>query len=256
MQLPFDSLAWDLIKDAAKFLIGAAAGWALKVSRDRWRTRNARSFWRPFLSNDLRLVIGCFREFPGFERSGLLGVGDAIALAELQRYLGQIGASEPKVVYADRLEGDALKHTLISLGGPDANAVTREAVKLIDSKLRFGNPSIHEIAIRDTGVDPPRLYVPSEPDRDGAATDYGLILRAPNPFAADKEIMIIAGSFGHGTVAGTRYATSPAFLKLPASRASGALECLVQTDVVRDAPQSIRLVVARNILTNTAAPGT
>ena len=100
------------------------------------------------------------------------------------------------------------------IGGPDPNAVTREAVKLIDSKLRFGDPSIHEIAIRDTGVDPPRLYVPSEPDRDGVVTDYGLILRAPNPFAADKEIMIIAGSFGHGTVAGTRYATFPAFWRI------------------------------------------
>ena len=202
----------------------------------------------------MRLVIGRFGEFQSFERSGLLGVGDAIALAELQHYLGKIGATEPQVVYADRIEGDDLKHTLISLGGPDANAVTRDAVKLIDSKLRFGDPSINEIAIRDTGVDPPHYYVPSTPDHDGAATDYGVILRARNPFAADKEVMIIAGSFGHGTIAGTRYVTSPAFLALPASKARGALECLVETDVVRDAPQSIRLMVARPIRTNTTVP--
>jgi hypothetical protein len=155
MQPFLNSLAWDLIKDGVKFLIGGAARWALKVARDHWRTRNAHSFWRPFLSNDVRLVIGRFGQFPSFERSGLLGVGDAIALAELQHYLGQIGASEPQLVYVDRLDGDALKHTLISLPGPDANAVTREAVKLIDSKLRFGDPSINEIAIRDTGVNPP-----------------------------------------------------------------------------------------------------
>lgn len=43
--------------------------------------------------------------------------------------------------------------------------------------------------------------------------------------------MIIAGSFGHGTVAGTRYATSPAFLALPTSEARHAFECLVKTDV-------------------------
>lgn len=254
LNLPsFDSFAWDLIKDAVKFLIGVAAGWVLKVARDRWRTRKAHSFWRPFLSGDLRLVVGRFGEFQSFERSGLLGVGDAIALAELQHYLVQIGASEPQVVYADRLDGDALKHTLICLGGPDANAATRDAVKLIDSKLRFGDPSINEIAIRDTGVDPPRLYVPSAPDRDGAATDHGVILRAPSPFAAGKEIMIIAGSFGHGTVAGTRYAMSPAFLGLPTSRGQDAFECLVETDVVRDAPQAIRLVVARKIPTHNPA---
>jgi hypothetical protein len=245
-----DSFIWDLIKDAAKFLVGAATGWVLKVIRDRWRTRKARSFWRPFLSSDLRLVIGRFGEFRDFERSGMLGVGDAIALAELQRYLGQIGGSEPQVVYADRLEGDALKHTLISLGGPDANAVTREALKLINSKVRFGDPFNNEIAIRDTGVEPARLYVPSTPDRDGTATDYGVIIRAPNPFAPEKEIMIIAGSFGHGTVAGERYVTSPAFLALPASKARDAFECLVETNVVRDAPQAIRLTVMRSIVTD------
>ena len=110
----FDSLSKDLLdlpKDAAKFLIGGAAGWALNYASDRWRTRKARSFWRPFLGHDLRLVIGRFQEFGSFERSGMLGVGDAIALAELQYYLRQIGVAEPKVVYADSLAGDDLKHT-------------------------------------------------------------------------------------------------------------------------------------------------
>jgi hypothetical protein len=190
----------------------------------------------------------------------LLGVGDAIALGEIQRYVGKIGAPEPQVVYAARLSGDALnetlKHTLISLGGPDANVVTREAVKLIDSRLRFGDPTINEIAIRDTGVVPPRLYAPSTPGHDDATTDYGVILRAPNPTAPGKEIMIIAGSFGHGTLAGTRYVTSPAFLTLPVSKARDAFESLVETDVVRDAPQAVRLVIARSIQTGTATSGT
>ena len=57
MQLSFHSLAWDLIKNAVKFLIGAAAGWALKVARDRWRTRKARSFWRPFLQTICALSL-------------------------------------------------------------------------------------------------------------------------------------------------------------------------------------------------------
>jgi hypothetical protein len=62
--------------------------------------------------------------------------------------------------------------------------------------------------------------------------------------------MIIAGSSGHGTVAGTRYAISPAFLSLPISKARDAFECLVETDVVRDAPQAIRLLVAGSIPTH------
>ena len=67
-----------------------------------------------------------------------------------------------------------LKHTIIALGGPDANAVTRDAVKHINSKLRFGDPEVNDIAIRDTTSEPPRFYAPSPADRDGTGTDYGL----------------------------------------------------------------------------------
>ena len=253
--LLLNSLAVDLLKDAVKFLVGAAAGWALKVGRDRWRSRRARAFWRPFLTDDLCIVVGRFqKEFKDFERSGFLGAGDAVALAELQHYLAKIGAPEPQLFYADQLQGDSLKHTMISLGGPDANAVTREAAKLIGSTLRFGDPSGHEISILDTAANPPRHFSPQPLDRDGSGTDYGVILRAPSPFAPGKQIMIVAGSFGHGTWAGTRFVTSPAFLALPQSRAQHALECLVKTDVVGDTPQRIQLEVVRSIETETLLP--
>jgi hypothetical protein len=275
---PLPSLK-DLEKDAIKFLIGAAAGWLLKVAGDRWRTRHARAFWRPFISDDMLLVVGRFPQFREFERSCLLGVGDAIALTELQHYLAQIGAKNPQVVYADRLDGDALKHTIITFGGPDANTVTRDAVKLINSKLRFGNPEVNEIAIRDTTSEPPRFYVPPPLDADGTGTDYGLVLRAPNP---NKEITIIAGSYGHGTSAATRYLISPTFLALRksmaresfgsgtwaatrylisttflalrGSKARESFECLVETDVVRDTPQAIRPIVVRSMPRGVATP--
>ncbi|MBZ5510011.1 MAG: hypothetical protein LAN70_02465 [Acidobacteriia bacterium] len=249
MQLSLPPFGWDLAKEAAKYLVVAAAGWVLNSGKRWWGTRPARAFWHPFISDDLRLVVGHFEQFRLFERSGVIGVGDAIALGELQRYLAQIGARDPKVVYDNRLEGDDLKHTIIALGGPDANEVTRGAVKQIDSKLRFGDPEVDKnaIVIRDTTSDPPRLYNPDPLDRDGAGTDFGLILRAPNPYAPEKEMMIIAGSFGHGTWAATRYVISPAFLALREAKAQGPLECLVKTEVVRDTPQAIHLIVARSI---------
>ena len=64
---------WDMTKDGVKFAVGAAIGWILKILRDRWRTRRAHSFWRPFLTGDVRLVIGRFED-RDFERSGLLGL--------------------------------------------------------------------------------------------------------------------------------------------------------------------------------------
>jgi hypothetical protein len=242
---------WEAAKEVAKFLIGAGGGWVLKIGHDRWNTRRARAFWRPFLSSDVRLVIGRFDKIRNvdvrrFERSGVLGVGDAIALAEIQSYLGLIGAN-PQVAYADRLEGDALKYTMILLGGPDANSVTRRAVKHISSNLRFGDPEINEIAIHDTAQTPERIYQPSPLDRDNSGTDYGLILRAPNPFDPNKEIMILAGSFGHGTWAAVRHVTSAAFLTNMKSIPLSAIECLVETDVELDTPQEIRQVLLRGI---------
>ena len=233
---------WDMTKDAIKYPIGAAALWILQVGRGRFRTRRAHAFWRPFLSTDL--VIGSFPA-RDFERTGLVGLGDAIALAELQLYLREIGGN-PKVAYADRLDGDELKHTMILLGGPDANSVTRRLYNRIASTLRLGNHESGEISIRDTSVQPPHFYGPSPRDHNNAYTDHGLILRAPNPLAPDKEVMIIAGSFGHGTWAAARHVASTEFLKKCRSLKHGPIECLVQTDVELDTPQNIRELLIRN----------
>ena len=155
MQLSLPPFVWDLTKDGAKFLVGAAAGWVLKVGRDRLRTRRVRAFWRPFISDDLRIVVGGFQEFRDFERSGVLGIGDAIALGELQYYLARIGGFDPQVAYSGRFDGDALKHTIIAIGGPDANKVTRDMVEKIDSKLRF---EVDDVVIQDTACHPAHRY--------------------------------------------------------------------------------------------------
>jgi hypothetical protein len=243
----------DLVKDSAKFLIGTAAGWIWKLLYDRWKMRKALDFWRPFLAKDLRIVLGRFGEFDDFERSGLLGVGDAIALAELQSFLATMGTTEPQLCYADRIrrDGDALKHPLILLGGPDVNAITHEVSKLLRTGLRFGDPTIHEITFRDILADPPRVYSPNVPTALQTGSDLGLIFRAPNPFAPDKPALIIAGSFGHGTWAAARYLMSPEFLRSQAAK-HRSLEGLIETDIALDTPQQIRCLVLRPI--GSAAP--
>ena len=166
-------------------------------------------------------------------------------MAELQSYLSKIGGS-PLLAYADRLEGDDLKHTMILLGGPDANSATRRVAKRLTSNLRFGNSEINEVSIRDTSAWPTKIYGPSRLDVDNSGIDYGLILRAPNPFATDKEVVILAGSFGHGTWAATRHVTSNDFLEKSKTLRRAPIECLVETDVELDTPQKIRPLLLRN----------
>jgi len=227
-----------LASDWVKVGIGAIAGWLLKVGRDWWRMRHARSFWRPFLRQGTTIVLGRTLDAPGWERTALLGTGDAMALAEVRQFLLRLGAKEPEVAFANDFPGDQLKRTLILIGGPDVNTITSDAVKSIRSSLRFGNPAIHEVSIRDISTSPASVY-------PAGSDDCGVIIRAKNPFALAQKVLILAGSFGHGTLAAARYAISEEFLKKRVVNSGLSLECLVETDVVRDTPQKIRVKVLR-----------
>jgi hypothetical protein len=241
---PESVVAWlkqlfsGLASDWVKVGLGAIAGWLLKIGRDRWRTRRARRFWRPFLKVGTTIVLGRTLDASEWERSGLLGIGDAMALAEVRHFLLRLGAREPEIAFANQLAGDQLQRALILIGGPDVNTVTRDAVESIASSIRFGDPATHEVSIRDISTSPPSIY-------PGTADDCGVIIRTTNPFAPAWEVLILAGSFGHGTLAAARYATSQEFLKQEVVKAGQPLECLVETDVVRDTPQKIRVKVLR-----------
>lgn len=237
-------LAWlkglpsGLAFDWVKLGLSAIAGWLLKGGQDRWRTRHARRFWRPFLRHGTIIVLGRTLDDHGYERSGLLGIGDAMALSEIRQFLLHIGSQEPEVAFARQLSGDQLKETLILVGGPDVNTATLNFLTSLTTNLRFVDPKRHVVSIHDTSTAPPTLY-PNKSD------DCGMIIRAKNPFAESRAILILAGSFGHGTLAAARFSISPEFLKQRVVQAGRPLECLVETDVIRDTPQKIRPRILR-----------
>lgn len=227
-------------------LVGFWIGWVWQRLRKAVQTRRARRFWRPFVAGRLQIVVGRFLEFSSFEQSGFLGVGDAIGLSELSARLKELGLHDLVVSYADRLDGDSLKTNLILIGGPDANAVTREAVTRIGSTLQFGNPASYELVIYDSQTK--RGFAPlRRMDSEKITTDYGIILKTTNPFAPTKQILIIAGSFGYGTWAGIRFVNSKQFIDCPLVQAGRPVECLVEVDIAFDTPQDIRLVTLREL---------
>lgn len=83
-------------------------------------------------------------------------------------------------------------------------------------------------------------------------TDYGLLVKARNPFNLRTSILIIAGSSGYATWAGTRLITEPSALDETA--ASGdSFECLFATDVLDRNPQATEALVTRKL--NEASSG-
>lgn len=205
----------------------------------------SRKFWTPFIEGGLQIVLGRFREFDAFEQSGVLGVGDAIAMTELKSHIESIGFSGIPISFADRLDGDSLKTNLVLLGGPDANRLTREAAKRINSTLTFGNPDRYEIALYD-GTNG-RAFVPRRNIKGAVENDFGIILLCKNPFALQKRVLLCAGSFGYGTWACVRFILSEVFLDNPGVVKGAGVEFLIETDILWEAPQHIKAHIIREL---------
>jgi hypothetical protein len=228
-------------------LIGVCLGWLGRTLVKAIRYRYANHFWKPFVTGDLQVVVGRFFEFASFEQSGFLGVGEAIGLTELRAYFRKLGLRDLSISYADELTGDALKTNLILIGGPDANSVSKEVLSKIQTAIRFGNPSTHNIALHDTLTN--KYFVPNlqKDSQEKINTDYCGIIRTPNPFTPDKRLLLIAGSFGYGTWAGIRFVTSEQFVKNKVVSKNKPIECLIEVDIVRRTPQDIRPIFLREI---------
>jgi hypothetical protein len=153
------------------------------------------------------------------EPTGLVGGGDALALRELSSYFSKMGLKQFNVVYVDEA-GLNRKDNLILLGGPDTNEVTKDALELIDPRVRIVDPGpgcpveVHDLApswstdeIGTNKVSSTRKYRP-KPE-----IDYGIIIRARNPFNPGKTLIIFAGAYGYGTWGGVHLALEDSFLQ-------------------------------------------
>lgn len=264
-------------KDIVMLLLGPPVAFALGYFWQRAMRlvvhRRARSFWKPLLEGELVVVVGQHRTLSPYERSGLVGLGSVRALTELTRYFSDLGFKNYRVFYNDLLswrddEESPLKHNLLLIGGPDANAVTREVIARINTGIRVAylehkdsHPRVltqDEAANRRSreGFVPcpewltpvfvddksGHLYVPAGAS-DAPTSDYGMLVRTRNPFQSHKEVVVLAGGYGHGTLAATRYALSESFLK--AIHKQKTLELLVRAEVVQDDPQDARIQVLR-----------
>jgi hypothetical protein len=131
---------------AAEGLITGVFAFILGVLWERTRkvllNYRARKFWRPVMSKDVQLVIGRFRGLQGFEASGVIGAGDALAMYNLHEYFKRIGFGGFNVSYNDQLgygdaAGESLRTNLILLGGPDANTLTYDVIKRLSLGIAF-----------------------------------------------------------------------------------------------------------------------
>jgi hypothetical protein len=198
------------------------------------------------------VVIGSHDD-PGvrlFEASGMIGIGDALALTSLLHAQRQAGGSSPQVRPANQIRGmsreEYRRGNLILIGGPDVNEITREVMQALGGQLRFGDPARHEVFIEDTKTG--QKFLPRLGDSGDVVLDYGLSIRAPNPFNANRLVLIVAGSFGYGTFSAASVCESSELLGrvFPDGDVKN-FEALVST-VIRDQwPQQPRLELVNRL---------
>ena len=110
--------------------------------------------WRPFVEGPCTIVVGTYydKHIRLFEASALIGTGDALALGRLLAVLNRIRRQPCEVLPSAGFSGDRLQSSLILIGGPDANEVTRQVLErvslgsalatLIVMKSRFTTPRL------------------------------------------------------------------------------------------------------------------
>jgi len=209
-QLP--SIFLGLLTTLIGYLIGRV--WQKVV--DQMPYRQAKEFWRPMLDGGLQVIVSRFISDAFSDLIGLVGGGDALAMREISSFFAEIGFKDVDVVYVDEASVDREKN-LILLGGPDTNVVTKDALAIIRPQLRIfdpgpGNPmEIHDLAPSSVNRDGKRggrthhKYI-AKPD-----TDYGVIIRARNPFNPGKLLVVLAGAYGYGSWAAAKLALENGF---------------------------------------------
>jgi hypothetical protein len=261
-------------------LLGFVIGRLWKTFQVRRRCWMAREFWNPVVDGQFQIVISRF-PVDGFrEPTKVVGGGDAIAHRLLGDMFMDIGLDRPPTVYVDE-PGLDRKKNLVALGGPLENRVAREICSRVNPGLRIvdpgpGLPMQVEVSPQPGGPNAvPKVYV-AEPADDNM-TDYGVVIRAANPFVKGRASVVIQGTYGFGTWAGVELTQKEEFLTAcadldaehdpPTGRARSfavrtrrrlglgdkkhrdwaEIECLFEVDVLDRHPVSTEILCLRRI---------
>ncbi|MFI7546565.1 hypothetical protein [Actinoplanes sp. NPDC049599] len=258
------------VQDLAVNIVAAILVFGFGVSArgvlGRVRSRRGRKFWgAQIIRGRTYLFLGSFPRFNYLEPSGFIGLGDSHAVHELATTLGMYGASFD-IAYASKLVDGQQRENIILVGLDEVNSLIPVVFARIGSGFRV-DPAAMTVEDLESG----ELYSPEweedilhgdstrdfddswsiavGPDGKRCArrfrVDYGILIRATSPFAADRKIFVIAGIYGFGTWAGARLPLDEHFLRMCARHDD--FECLYRVEVHQNQLLTISVVALRDL---------
>jgi hypothetical protein len=191
--------------------IGAARLWSKLANRRIWSLDDP-SKLVIFVAEDSRELVS--KGEAQYVRPST-GVGQVRALAAIAPSLRTAYREVDfgKVLMSSERIGRDLRSDLITLGGAKNNLVTREIMNALSTRYVLPVPTPQEglsWITREGGR--PKLYEAEGGPEDGDLSrddrivrDYGVIVKAPNPWNPKASVIVLYGASTHGTAAAARY---------------------------------------------------
>ena len=211
-------------------------------------TRTISHFWDPYFENKTTIVIGTYysEKAKAWEASTLMGTGDALALGIVLAALNQRGIKNYSIVPTYNFTGDRYQDNLILIGGPDTNTITHEFYRKINSRIKFGNPDLHEIPYYDSELK--KYYSPVKDKNSNVSRDYGLMFKFPNQYNPESQVMILAGCHGFGTCAAAQVLESDKMIEsIESCNYRCGFECFLSAEVKNDWVQKPNILLTSSI---------
>jgi len=226
---------WVIFINFLSNLLWFLAGFISHSAISRFREWKKPRYWREIMNRRIVLVVGSHGYFDPYESSGMIGTGDALALAELVTYFRQNRFEEYDIVSASSISPNLLQRNLILIGGPDANTVSQDFTDRVSKDIRtnFGDPQKSEIFFQlEEDYYMPRKY--------GASKDAAAIIFHKSPYSSDGCVLLLSGCFGHGTLAAAQTVCRSKMFSRK-TRKLRYFEAALTCDVVGQAPTAIQL---------------
>jgi hypothetical protein len=206
-------MAFELVRTLATASVGGVVGYLIRYVLDRSvkrfvTDRQTRNAWH-FLQEPTHV----FMPLANTIEAGTVAVYEDFLAAALIVTLAERSFASARNVRIHTNEADfarVLGEHLIIIGGGHFNPVYRKAIERLEVPLHFFDTEADNfVEIRNK--DRSSVYKPAG-DNNKLVYDVGFAVRARNPWNRERSIIIVAGSYGYGTVAAMRYITEPSTL--------------------------------------------
>jgi hypothetical protein len=167
------------------------------------------------------------------EISGLIGRGDLDAIVKMvAKFVSLRLPAEPLVLHPSQVR-ERRDQNLVLIGGNDTNSLTNTMAPLLGCHLgTLVNNEGHNV-VNDSRLKvnyPVTWQVTPDANGEIVRKDYGILARGRNPYNVNREVLLIAGAHGLGTLAAAEVIVSPEFehrLYNDFIQYDGSFECLV-----------------------------